>query len=514
MTPPIPRDILAEIFSYLQDPHHMHDDKFTLYSCMNVNKSWCEIAVRYLWSDTANFISHPKAIIILLSFIPNKSKELLLQSGISIKNLSRPPLFNYPIFCKTLTISHVGYFWKSEEEPDIIDHNYKVHLITQELYKLFISKSPIIKRLTLLTHSIHLTHFSGAISSLSQLVEFVCDTNLSHDAFYGMAQICKHLKKLIVKQYHEDNQALSKLIKSQHNLTHVEIDTEFERDFIEYTLCSNNIGHALTKVAQSIRNLSLGGSQSCILMYTMKHFYNLKSFRLAHYGDYVDEMLEHMNKEHFPDLGIFEVDYEAPKLLNLTRFVLNNNINLEEISLYCSIPPDPKNSVLFNNAIAQNCKKLEFFTSFFVDTEFKDLKDILINCTNLKALYIRTANNKLNGDKLLEILKHFASPQLSRLCVGGEWEFTTKKLEEFLEFMWKKEGRPISIYHHYENIIDEEKEEAFEFTEEQSEIISKYQMSDCDLDLVRLKEIFSCEWNPFYYDFSKYYYAAQNECPL
>lgn len=511
MNPSLPRDIQTEIFSYLLDPHHMHVDKLTLYSCMNVNKSWCEIAVRYLWSDTANFISHPKAVTILLSFIPDESKELLRQNGIPIKRLSKPPLFNYPTFCKTLTISHVGYFWKFEEE-DIVDHNYKVHLITQELYKLFISKSPIIKKLTLLTHSIHLTHFPGANSSLSQLVEFMCDTNLSHDSFYGMAQICKHLKKLIVKQYHEDNQALSKLIKSQHNLTHVEIDTEC--DFNSDDFSCPNIGHALTEVAQSIRHLSLGGSQQCILMHTVKHFNNLRSFRLAHYGDYVDEMLEHMNREYFPNLGIFEVDYEAPKLSNLTRFILNNNTNLEEISLYCTTPPDPKYSTRFNKAVAQKCRKLEFFTSFFADTEFNDLKDILINCTNLKALYVRSANNRLNGDKLLEILRHFASPQLSRLCIGGDWEFGTKELEEFLEFMWKKEGRPISIYHHYENIIDEEKEEAFEFSDEQVEIIKRYQMSDCDLDLIRLKEVFSCEWNPFYYDFSKYYCATQSERPF
>ncbi|CAG8498489.1 7497_t:CDS:1 [Acaulospora morrowiae] len=506
MTPPLPGDILSEILAYFQDPHHVHNDKQTLYSCANVSKSWCDIAVRYLWSDTINFISCPKAILTLLSFLPNESKELLIRNGVSIiKNRFHhpPPLFDYPTFCRTLTISHVGHFWNPEEESDLIEHDYKLHLIRQELYKLFVSKSPRIRRLTFLTHSIHLTHFPGASSCLSPLVEFVCDTNLSLDVFYGMAQICKHLKKLIIKQYHDDNQALSKLIKSQTNLRHVEIDTEVERDFDDDYSCSN-IGHALKSVARSIRHLSLGGSSSCILMYTMEYYVNLRSLRLFHCGNDADEMMEALSCENFPNLGILEVDYEAPTFLSLTKFVLNNGTNLEEISLYCLIPSSPGNSTLFNMTVALKCKKLEFFSSFFTDPEFRDLREILINCSHLRCLYIRTANTKLNGDILLDVLQQYAPSQLSRLCVGGEWEFTTKRLKKFLECMWKKDGRQITIYHHYENIIDEEKEDAFEFSEEQGNLIKAYQMSSCDLDLVGLKEAFSCGWNPFYYDFSKY----------
>ncbi|CAG8557344.1 9819_t:CDS:2, partial [Acaulospora colombiana] len=414
----------------------------------------------------------------------------------------KPPLFDYPSFCRTLTISHVGHFWNFEEEADVIEHDYKVYLIKQELYKLFISRSPRIRRLT---HTIHLTHFPGASSCLFPLVEFVCDTNLPHDILYGMAQICKNLKKLIIKQYHDDNQALSKLIKSQTDLRHVEIDTEVECDPGDYgDYVYSNIGHALTTVAQSIRHLSLGGSRPCILMYTMKYYVNLRSIRLFHCGEDADEMMEMLSRVNFSSLGILEVDYEAPTLLSLTKFVLNNGTNLEEISLYCLIPPDPEHSILFNRAVAQRCRKLEFLSSFFVDTEFRDLKEILVNCTHLRGLYIRTGNIRLNGDTLLDMLQQFAPPQLSRLCVGGEWEFTTERLKEFLEHVWRKDGRQITIYHHYENIIDEEKEDAFEFSEEQGDIIKTYQMSSFDLGLVGLKEMFSCEWNPFYYDFSRY----------
>ena len=41
----LPADFINEIFEYLDD------DKITLYSCLLVNRLWCEVSVRILWRE-------------------------------------------------------------------------------------------------------------------------------------------------------------------------------------------------------------------------------------------------------------------------------------------------------------------------------------------------------------------------------------------------------------------------------------------------------------------------------
>ena len=44
-----PTDCLNDIFEYLEK------DKFSLHSCLLVNRLWCEVAVRILWNNPWNF---------------------------------------------------------------------------------------------------------------------------------------------------------------------------------------------------------------------------------------------------------------------------------------------------------------------------------------------------------------------------------------------------------------------------------------------------------------------------
>ena len=44
----LPTDCLNDIFEYLKD------DMVTLHSCLLVNRLWCKVSVRVLWSDTWN----------------------------------------------------------------------------------------------------------------------------------------------------------------------------------------------------------------------------------------------------------------------------------------------------------------------------------------------------------------------------------------------------------------------------------------------------------------------------
>src|SRR3954453_9239315 len=86
-------DCLNEIFEYLEE------DKVTLYSCLLVNRLWCEVSVIILWRSIRNYNT-------LIACLPNESKEILYQNGIitSVSAASKPPTFNYASFCKELRI--------------------------------------------------------------------------------------------------------------------------------------------------------------------------------------------------------------------------------------------------------------------------------------------------------------------------------------------------------------------------------------------------------------------------
>ena len=86
-------DCLDEIFE------HLEDDIVTLYSCILVNRLWCEVAVRILWRYGQNY--NTKTFITLIACLPNESKEILHNNGITISfPSSKPPMFNYASFCK------------------------------------------------------------------------------------------------------------------------------------------------------------------------------------------------------------------------------------------------------------------------------------------------------------------------------------------------------------------------------------------------------------------------------
>ena len=98
----LPADCLNEIFEYLEN------DKITLRSCLLVNRLWCEVAVRILWRNTWNYST--MNFRTLIACLPNESKEILYENGIIISApISKPPMFNYAAFCKTLSINRVNY---------------------------------------------------------------------------------------------------------------------------------------------------------------------------------------------------------------------------------------------------------------------------------------------------------------------------------------------------------------------------------------------------------------------
>src|ERR1043166_7360676 len=98
----LPADCLIEIFEYLEK------DKGALHSCLLVNQLWCEVAVRILWRNVFDYST--MNFSTLIACLPSESKEILCKNGITISApTSKTPIFNYPAFCKVLSINSVNY---------------------------------------------------------------------------------------------------------------------------------------------------------------------------------------------------------------------------------------------------------------------------------------------------------------------------------------------------------------------------------------------------------------------
>src|SRR5581483_8406638 len=94
----LPTDCLYKIFELLEN------DVADLYSCLLVNRSWCEVAVEILWRNVGNWnfqSSSSKVLNTLFICLSDESKKLLHKKKI-LNSISKLPLFNYVSFCKVL----------------------------------------------------------------------------------------------------------------------------------------------------------------------------------------------------------------------------------------------------------------------------------------------------------------------------------------------------------------------------------------------------------------------------
>ncbi|RIA97740.1 hypothetical protein C1645_813608 [Glomus cerebriforme] len=119
-------DVLYLIFKELQDCGP------ALYSCLLVNKTWCEMIIPILWKNPWKLINKGKEQLflnVIISHLSDESKDNLNNQGMKISY--QRPLFDYISFCKHLNLKDVvnliGY-------PD-------VPIFKKEMLKLFINSN-------------------------------------------------------------------------------------------------------------------------------------------------------------------------------------------------------------------------------------------------------------------------------------------------------------------------------------------------------------------------------------
>src|SRR5581483_2402063 len=217
-------DCLNDIFEYLED------DGATLLSCLLVNRLWCEIAVRILWRNGRKY--NATTFITLIACLPNESKKILRNNEINIPtSTSKPPMFNYAAFCKSLSTYVLSYNIKHllKDQLSILnqDLNNKTHIVEQEIIKLFMNQITSLKSLILRNDSCinTLTIYPRAKECLKNLSELDCNSNHS-EFIYQLSQICHNILSLSIT-FNDDiiSNGLMDLISVQKNLKSLQIDT-------------------------------------------------------------------------------------------------------------------------------------------------------------------------------------------------------------------------------------------------------------------------------------------------
>src|SRR5436190_21900341 len=206
------RDILYLTFKELQY------DKNTLYSCLLVNKLWCENIIPILWKNPWRYLKRKgwkSMLIVILSHLSDELKNHLKNKGIRII-YKKKPLFDYISICRYLNL-------KGIDEITSIYNRDKKAAIKSEIFKLFINENTNYTHLYIPKHfdlQIHL--FPGAKCCFSNLKFLYCSTSISNKVLIGLSELCNSIKELELSiestKYKGDNYGIIKLIETPQNL--------------------------------------------------------------------------------------------------------------------------------------------------------------------------------------------------------------------------------------------------------------------------------------------------------
>src|SRR5436190_15578164 len=166
------RDILFLLFEELQD------DSKSLFSCLTVNRIWCETVIPVLWKNPwrydINYQNKNSLYHIITYYLTDDVKEFLTRQGIRLPPISRKSLlFDYLSFCRNISLNIMNNIISIGSSSD-----YEQFLLQQEIYSLLIRKCPEIKYLDMRSIKHQIFYFPEARVRLDSLCELNCDTSI------------------------------------------------------------------------------------------------------------------------------------------------------------------------------------------------------------------------------------------------------------------------------------------------------------------------------------------------
>ncbi|GBB98244.1 hypothetical protein RclHR1_03180009 [Rhizophagus clarus] len=438
--------------------YELRKDEKSLYSCLLVNKEWCHLVVPILWEKYPYLFfkkSRENFPNIILSYLPNSSKQLLFDNAISLPLtiFSKPPTFNYVSLCKYLrdeiidNIIRVVLFKQGISKN--IDYLQKRELLKQEIYKLFISQCKNVKELEWKT-SQPLPSFPGALTCFSKLYSLNIDLRyVSSNNLHEMAQICKNLGELIASNCSQDTPGLISLIDAQSNLKSISFNFQFKKGRCE------ELSKALIRKCYTIKDLSLFWSFDIILLSFLTSFINLKYLKIY---DTEKEFVRYLVNLKFPSLQFLDINAKLLYFKELAIIIERTNGNLSHVSLHTSNESAAENTGILLKTISIHCPKIENLITYIIPKDLIYVKSLLMNCRNLKDLHFKclNGNNSDIGDELLNIMAKFSPKSLIRISLIGDWKYSANAFEKYFESYRGRKLHDFYINYYFRNHITNE----------------------------------------------------------
>ncbi|RGB41191.1 hypothetical protein C1646_663255 [Rhizophagus diaphanus] len=452
------KDILFLVFEELQD-----NAKF-LFSCLMVNRIWCETVIPILWKNpwryTINYYNKNSLYSILTSYLSNDIKEILTKKGIKISRQSL--VFDYLSFCRSINIEIID---------DIISIGssleYNRFLLQEQIYSFLIKKCPEIKYLNV-CGTYEILHLPEAKFRLESIYELTCDTLINPRYFYRLAHICQQVQRIIIINKNlKANSGTTKLIEYQKNLKYFEWVDEFEVENDMYYYWEmledpyTEIFNAVKKHANTLNHFQFENSSDnyndngdyAFLQNALLELHNLKTLKISSpLFSNNDEFNKKLEMVAYRNLEFIEIDFIYIYQVN---HIIKKSFFLRELRINCFyIEKDSFNddSLNFIRIIYENCFLIEYLTiPMFplLETYYIEFEKLLRKCQNLRSLYFKKeyyekGKNLEYGDYLSNVLIKEASINLKKIGIPHGIRFSLETLETFLE-KWK--GRPaISIH--------------------------------------------------------------------
>uniref|UniRef100_U9T9D3 F-box domain-containing protein n=1 Tax=Rhizophagus irregularis (strain DAOM 181602 / DAOM 197198 / MUCL 43194) TaxID=747089 RepID=U9T9D3_RHIID len=442
------KDILFLIFEELQE------DSKSLFSCLMVNRLWCETVVPILWRNPwcykgINYRNKNSLFIIISHYLIDDIKEFITIQRIQLPSYSNQSLlFDYLSFCRSINVDTINNIISIGSSLP-----YNQFFMQQEFYSLFMRKCPELKYFDMKSIKHQIFYFPEAMVRLESLCELQCDTIIDSSYFYGLSQLCQYIQRLlIINNDSKPNHGIIKLIEVQKKLKHFEWDDDFDDDFTDYDPYEELI-LTLEKKAESLNYLRIIFLYSydydhILLQDILSKFNKLKVLIIGDYTPFNEEQLEKLKIQVYCKLEVLNI--EQNKLSVISSIIENSGGCLKKVlfspyNIKCERFNFNEDSLInFIRKIYENCPSIEYLSIAFspLKEHFIELEKLLKICKNLKSLLLvvifdnekDTYENSLkNGEELLNILIRSAPTNFKEIRFCHRFKFSLEILEEFLE---------------------------------------------------------------------------------
>ncbi|PKY59606.1 hypothetical protein RhiirA4_482480 [Rhizophagus irregularis] len=459
----LPADCWNEIFEYLEDNIH------TLYSCILVNRLWCEVSVRILWRNDWNYTT--SIFSTLIACLPNESKEILSKNEITILTPTlKPPTFNYASFCKVLSVNRIYYNIERllKNQQNILLQNLKNYtlIVVQEVLKMFMKEISSLRSLTFTSVPyITFSLYPGAKDCLKNLSELRCCSNLSTELFYQLSQTCYNIQSLTIEFKRIISNGIADIISVQRNLK------QFDMILYDDYSMANIIFSLMSKVPKTLIKLGIYSSVYCTPSLSfIANFSNLQELELSFDLEEFFVDFEKLQYVIFSQLQVLKIWDAFPSDGLLIKFLENNGKNLKEI--YIGEIEDCNDNSL-NLAISKFCPMLRKLSTGIKNNELETLKIIFNSCKYLESIKIWCGGKFLSEKQALEMTVKY-SQNINELILYHKFTIQFNLLPEELESFFvnwtnRVPQKSLSLV-----IITYDEKDSLVKNDENIEIINKY----------------------------------------